>query len=92
MRDAHVRLNAAVGWGDWRPSHLQGLSASLRRLAATYGDDTRSAARSQLLEAAYAVERARRRDDRGEAVFAHRLIEGLESRFAEDYEERLRSR
>lgn len=91
VRDAHVRLNAAVGWREWRPAHLRGLATELRVLARRYGDDTRNAARSQLLEAAAAVDRARRANDREEAVFAHRLIEGLEHRLARDWRDRMRS-
>lgn len=89
VREAHVALNGAVGWDEWRPEHLRGLARRLTALAARYGDDGRSAARSQLLEAAAAIEDAVRDGERAEAVFAHRLIEQLEHRLAADYQRRI---
>lgn len=89
VRKAHRRLNAAVGWNDWRPQHLRGVASDMRTLARVYGDDTRSPVRSQLLEAAAAVERSQRRDEREEAVFAHRMVEQLEHLLAADYQRRI---
>lgn len=89
VRDAHDALNSAVGWDEWRPEHLRGLPERLAALARRYGDDTRSAARSQLLEAAAAIREALRADERVDAVFAHRLIEQLERRLAADYRRRI---
>ena len=87
VRDAHVRLNSAVGWDEWRPDHLKGLSRELREAAALRepGPDP---LRSVLLEAADAVDHALADDDRDEARFAHRLVEDAEYRLAADHRAR----
>jgi hypothetical protein len=74
LRDAHIDLNSAVGWDDWRPRHIRDTAPRLRALAQRFPN-----AESPLIDAATHIERALQDNDRYQAVIAHRAVAGLES-------------
>lgn len=75
LHAVHDDLNAAVGYDDWEPRHLEGTADELRALAVRYDN-----AGVILEDAAVQVERALAGNDRWSAVVAHRIVDGLEAR------------
>jgi hypothetical protein len=79
LHRAHGDLNAAVGYDRWDPGALAGTAADLRALAVRYDN-----AAPMLLDAAAQIDRAVADGDRGRAVVAHRIVDGLEHRVREE--------
>ena len=78
LHAAHADLNAAVGFGRWRPEALTHTASDLRRLAVRYDN-----AGAILEEAAQRIDDARATNDRQAARTAHTIVDHLERRVRE---------
>jgi hypothetical protein len=79
LHSAHADLNAAVGYERWEPQHLAHTATRLRALAVRYDN-----AGVVLEDAASHIDGAVARDDRTDAVVAHRIVDGLEHRVRDE--------